>query len=500
MNKDRLISFKNQRGFITAEIIVSTMILITAVSAVIMINFGDQITLENERAKGVAKRIISEIVNSNQIQASDDFQLINSTSSTELVDGKIYFKKTEVEILQDYLTKKLNISVTWQNENNSPEMKLTTYLTDKSNAKNPNMCDSRAIGNWKIPKILNTEPSFSNLVSDQTGTYPITKIKAIIGKLFITTNNPSANTKETFFVFDINDPKAPALISKIDNSSVSAGLNDVSVSGNYAYVANGYGANFTNCSQGQNCAQLQIIDIKNTPKIIENFKVPNVTGIGGQGIGESVLYKDGYVYLGLSKTLSGNEFNIIDVRDFPNSPPVWVGGVAIDALVSAIEIKDKYALLATADTEELKVIDISDKSNPVQVGQFNSPTGAGNGKSLFTVGSTTYLGKTFPNAGNDFQILDNSIKNISFPEIGGMDIGSSVNKIILKDYLAFVLKTNGQLEIIDVSDKKTPHDFTTPFTITSPSKGITMDCFGNYLFVGSNNQDKDGLLFVISSS
>ena len=99
----------------------------------------------------------------------------------------------------------------------------------------------------------------------------------------------------------------------IDNDiKVNSGLMAVAVasstSGSYAYVASA-----SSFARGQ----LQIIDISNpaSPAVVATYTIPTSV-VSTAGSGNAIFYKDGYVYLGLTKTSAdGSEFNIIDVKD-----------------------------------------------------------------------------------------------------------------------------------------------------------------------------------------
>lgn len=116
----------------------------------------------------------------------------------------------------------------------------------------------------------------------------------------------TSTTNNTLNIFSLSTPTAPpTYLGGVDNnpSIVSAGLTSIAVRGEYVYAASGYGANFTSCAEAANCAQLQIFDTHDPahPTLTTNRKVPGVSGASGQGAGSTILYRGGYVYLGLTK-------------------------------------------------------------------------------------------------------------------------------------------------------------------------------------------------------
>jgi len=278
------------------------------------------------------------------------------------------------------------------------------------------------------------------------------------------------------YVFDVSDVLRPTLISGLgSNDEVTTGFNAVTTHGSFAYIATNSGA-----SSGQ----LQIVDIsQNPPTVVSTLKVPGVTGTAGQGIGKKIYYSRGYVFLGLTKTLSGPEFNIIDVSDplFPK----WIGGYSIGNAVNAIEVHNQYAYVGTPNTQELITFDISNPKNPLRVGGFNAPDDVGNGKSIYTVGNALYFGRTVTGSNPELYVLDNTHKEIMTPVVGTRDIGSSVNDIIVRDTLAFIITTHGQFQIYDIASSTNITLFTSTVALPHTGLGMAMDCESNTFFIAS---------------
>lgn len=294
-----------------------------------------------------------------------------------------------------------------------------------------------------------------------------------------------------FYIFDISNPTNPTLIAGLNNNAdIATGFNAVATDGKYAYVA-------TNA--GPASGQLQIIDVSSaTPFIVNTFIIPGVFGSGGQAIGRSISFRDGYVYLGLTKTASGPEFNIIDVRN-PSSPQL-IGGFSIGSAINAIYARGNYAFTAHPvsgmNAEQLTVLDISDPSNPFRISGFNDSGGiGGNGKSLFTVGNTLYLGRTGTNISGpadtlpEFYALDGSNLSATLSILGSLPLsasGDSINKILVRDYLAFLL-TNSQIQIRKIAQGSpwTFSQYAIPIPLPNSGVGAALDCEGNYLYSAS---------------
>lgn len=510
--KEEYLGRDNQKGFSTLEMLIAMAILIMVISAVILVSFGSQSLLIDSQTNNEALKKAQQLLEQQQSLARKDFKLVNPV--TEFADG-IYQEKVDVETQPDFFTKKVTATVSWPGEyNRNLSVKLSALVTNFNNALGGDTCGSVLSGHWENPQIQNLD--FAQLVGDVGGPYPVSDIDASIDlnqspKLYVTVNNTDVGDKETFFIFDITNPASPVLISdgKIDNDdSVRAGLNAVHAAGNYAYVASNYGANFNTetspCdnSNGANpsCGQLQVIDISvSPPELKYTFEVPSVSGSGGQAIGKSIFYKDGYVYLGLAKTESGPEFNIIDVHN--PLAPFPVGSWPVGNGINAIYVKGRYAYLATPNNQELIVLDISNPASPSLAGGFDAPGGSGNGKSLYLVGDTLYLGRTV--GGTEFYILDDKIPaTVQLPVFGEKsDIDDSINSIISRDYLTFLI-TNNQLQIFKINQASNPWGISPYFSISLPSDDNrkSMDCQGNYLYVGSVDSSDNGYLSIITST
>lgn len=476
---------ENKTGFITLEILIAFSVIILSLSAVAALIFSSQNIALNSQLNSEAVLIARDLLESAEADAAQDFNLLNSTATT--TEG-IYRKTLNVEQI-DFYTKIVSSSVEWIANNKKQTVGLTTLVANREGFMTADTCNSSLKGDWKNPKTVNFD--FAELVQDTGTAYPITGIDAYQGKLYVVTNNSSVN-KENFFVFDIKNPQLPVLTGKIDNDLINnTGINALTIFGHYAYIASA-----SSFSRGQ----LQIIDLSIAPpKVIVTYKIPSVivSGSGTQGVGKSIYYKNGIVYLGLTKTVAGPELNIIDVTDVYH--PAWKGGAVIGNTVNAISVKGNFAYVASPNVKDLLVYDIrpenfSQNMPPFGMG-FNGTNGL-HGKSLALVGNTIYLGRTFGT--NEFYILNASNPEI-ITELGHKDIGNgnntSVNGLIVKDYLAFLLAGN-QLQFWNLLNPSNVSQWTS-FVALSVS-GEVMDCEGEYIYVAavpSNNFSSILILF-----
>ena len=326
-----------------------------------------------------------------------------------------------------------------------------------------------------------------------------------------------------FYVFDMTHPVSPNLIGTLaSNEGVKTGFNAVATNGQYAYAATNSGPASV---QFPEKGQLQIIDVSSAtstvPVVADTYSIPGPTG--DNAVGSSIFYKDGFVYLGLAKTDSGPEFNIINVRN--PLDPSWVGGYQVGSQVNSIYVKDGYAYLAHPvpdlaspfPKEQLTVLDVTNPAVPKRVSGFfqTSPIG-GYGKAAVVVGKpssagyTLYLGRTTSSPGSvdtvpEFYVLDATDPNaVSQTSLGSLPLaiaGDSIDNIIIRDYLGFIL-TNNQLIIGRVDNPPDiGHSWTNasyPLPVSGGQTPPSMDCEGNYIYIASNDSSGNGRLTIIT--
>ncbi|HEV8666922.1 MAG TPA: hypothetical protein VN665_03735, partial [Candidatus Paceibacterota bacterium] len=329
---------------------VSTLVL----SAIVMLSFGSQMFEADSGASAQALSLASGVLAQEEQLSRTDFNLVVSATTTVAVDALVYTEVVGVQTQSDFLTKKVTATVSWTGEYRRPQqVSLSTYVTNFENVSSAGTCDAVLSGNWKSPRITNTQQNFAQLVGDSSGVYTLTSLEAYRSLLYATASNGSAN-KETFFIFNTSGANL-TLLAKLDNDTTNnTGLMAVAVasttSGQYAYVASA--SSFTR-------GQLQIINVNTpaSPKVVATYKIP-AAAVVTSGAGNTIFYKNGYVFLGLTKTSAGgSEFNVIDVHDPLH--PAWVGGYPVGNDVNALYIYGTTAYIASPNTQNLLALSVS---------------------------------------------------------------------------------------------------------------------------------------------
>ncbi len=519
----------------TIELLIAFAILVINITGVILLtNSGQSISIDNqtnEEATAKAQTAIEEAKNT----AREDFNLLNSIP---LTDDDIYEKELQVtsglddpdtdDIDESLFTKLVTSIIEWPAEGGRMlKIQFQTLISNPDAVDGGDTCSSVFDENeWLNPQ--KTEYEFGDDILDDTSSgFPISSIQTFNHKMYVTVNNDNGNNPGTFFILDVSDPEnTPVLLSPplFDNSPVGEGLNGVAVDGgDYAYVASGYTSAPAACLVNNNCAQLQVIDISNSasPAIVKNFKINSVATGNRLAAGKSIFYKDGIVYLGLTKATAGNdEFFVIDVGGGRGggSPtnPVILDSAKIDNGINSIFVRGDYAYVASPNNEELKIFDISTPTSISEVGGFDAPGGGannGNGKSLFLVGSKLYFGRTLLN-GNEFYILNNTNPATNLPALGSKNIqngddghppapfNTTISGIIVRHNLAFLI-TDEEFQTWNISNPSNITEHADPLLLPPGGGGLqgtATDCEGNYIFVGSQGSNDKGYISVITGS
>ncbi len=511
-------------GFSTLEMLIAMSILIVTLTTVTVTMFGGDSMLVDTETSIEALARARTMVESAQTLGRKDFMLVNGTSSDETLGGVTYHKQLTVVASPDHFSKQVIASVAWAGEHGRTQhVELPTLITNFDNAVGGDTCDSVLRGNWANPVVKNAMTDLALLVATSTTVDVITNLDAYKGKLYVTVGNTYWKTDPTFYIFDIakltSDP-THALLSKLDTATTTTtGLYSVQVAEDgtgrtFAYTANENPSNWNTCTQNYHCAQLHIIEVSSSTNLTVAsttlLKLPNVTGTSG-AIGNSIFYKSGLVYLGLTKSTTSQELNIIDVHD-PRAPH-WIGGFEVGATVNAIKVVGTKAYLATTDnTRELMVLDVSNPVSPTLLSTYDA-TGqlnAGYGQSFSLVGDTLYFGRSYVGNAPEFLVLDAS-SSLSTPDpIGARDVGPNlanpftINAIVTRDSLTLLAggspSTGGKVYFLNTSDPSTIVDTASALILPNNSLGSGMDCEGNDVFVSSNNNLNQGYLSVISST
>ena len=508
---------KTQSGIATLEMLIALTILVLSITAVILLVFGGQSVTADTQTNNEALYKAQELLERARALSREDFNLVNPVPAT---NDDIYQKSVDVETLPDFLPKRLTSNVTWTGDHNRQlSITLSTLLTSPSGYNNGLFCNSVLTnpGGWKNP--IHYEHESTDLVDQASGNNSdglgISDLAVLNQRIYIAAD-AVANNNDNFYISSLpNDPiQWPAhqgYMGSVDtNQDGSGGLAAVVT----APIDNKIYAFVANTSSVASKGQLQIIDVTSpTPTgwnpAITRYTLPTVSTTK---LGSSIFYSNGYIYLGLTATANGGtEFNVIDVGGggLPASPtnPIRKGGYFVGNTVNSIFVRGDYAYIATPNTENMTIIDISVPTDPQRVGGSPSLVGGNNGESVYAVGTNVYLGRTF--GSNEFYILNaTDLANVSIT--GTQDVGTgsqtSVNGLAVRDYLAFFM-TKAQFQVWNISSPGSITPWTSDNTTNSfltfsdfisgngnSITGSSLFCAGNNFYISiktPQGQNKD---------
>jgi hypothetical protein len=162
----------------------------------------------------------------------------------------------------------------------------------------------------------------------------------------------------------------------------------------------------------------------------------------------------GFVYLTAdSATASAPDIYIIDARN-PNSFQI-ISSLDTGPGLSRVEVAGPYLYVAnTGSTNQLQIIDISNRAAPVIRSKFKLPlpfasSTAPSATAIFYSKGYIYIG-TKKWDGNEFNVID--VSNPLAPAyIGGFETDTLLNDIYVRDGFAYVAASDeGQMRVLDV--------------------------------------------------
>lgn len=349
------------------------------------------------------------------------------------------------------------------------------------------------LSNWRTDDILRT-----TCTEFSSGTFDNTEVTALPGP-------PTDNC-------GIRITELVGETTYVSSSDVGKHGNDVTVEGNYAYLAT------EDTNRG-----LNIIDISNR-------QIPTIVGyknLGGKG---RYIVKDGnYVYLGVEKSSSGEAIvdvtnpaspltaSTINLGDYGNQPavtgnylyatisqitnglkiynittkssPTISRTVNLASTISVLKIRGNYAYVGLVNnTSGFKILDISNPTNPVLVGSLNV---GGQVKAVELNGNIAYVG--INNTSNSLKIID--ITNPAAPSlVTSIDTNGKIEDLVVSgNYLyAAIDKVGAGLAAINISNTYAPYYL---YSFDIGGKGTGIDADTDHIYISTDTANR-GMVIV----
>lgn len=475
----------NRRGISTIELLVALMVLTMALTAS---SFAAFIT------PGVVADAKSEVA---AIEAAR-MNLVSGTSTRE------------VALESENFLLRLS-SVNWNNwQSESRTASLSSVLQEDYR---PEACDPFTSGNWSLPRLVHSYSlQDTAFFPASAGINSISSLTVTPRTLSVSIGSTSQPAAPTSLFFSLTDTSAPRFIRAFDNASTSRIGNSASTAiDNTFFVGNAFGsASPSTCSDAISCAQVIVYEMREQAVSVRSSialsmasaPYAQVSG-GATAPAASLAYRDGFLYVGLQKTIHGDEFNIIDAHDVMHMR--WVSGYSIGRTVTNIVIRGEKAYVSTDDPiRELMVFDVSNPANPIRIASWNAP-----GASTFGYGaaSTVYensirFGRSYSASAAEFELLSLSEAGL-ITETGSIDSGTtkdpeSVRSLLTQDRNTFMLLSH-KLIVLDTHDHLHALQLAT-YDLPSGSTGAALACRNNQLYLGWNEVSGAGHIDVLQGS
>jgi hypothetical protein len=180
-----------------------------------------------------------------------------------------------------------------------------------------------------------------------------------------------------------------------------------------------------------------------------------------------------YTYVVDSDT---DDLKVIDVSDVEN--PMLVGALGLGSKPRSITVTDNYAYIMDSGSDDIKVVDIGDPTNPTLTASVSLGSASGTPNYMTISGSYAYITDVTLNY---LKVVD--ISTPSAPVVAGsVTYGSSLGSVAVSGNYAYTLDSaNNRFQVIDVSDPGSP-------TVSSARLSLGAHPFeikisGNYAYV-----------------
>ncbi len=252
------------------------------------------------------------------------------------------------------------------------------------------------------------------------------------------------------FVVNISDPTAPILVGAENTPGFA---HEVTVSNNLAFVADDFSG-------------LRVINVSSptAPTEVGFLKLPTRA--------MAVEVRGNFVYVAAGQ--SGLQVVNISVSD----SPVLVGSEDTIGFSADVVLEGNYAYVADGQNSGLQVIDISSPVNPFGVAGLITP---GEAQRIFIDGSEVYLS----DGSGGLRIMD--VSSPAMPtEIGSFDTGGVVEDAFVLGGVAFVVDEEQGLYLVDPSILPTPMLLSHYQNLLNAGGGI--EAKDQYLYVGNDSR------------
>jgi len=485
------------KAFSIIELLVALGIMTMTLTAISLAIFNLPRTIEDTSLKAgaiaVARAGLQEAIASSSTQTTLPFSTSSSTGP--------YTTTLRIEEGEDISVSSIQEMVSWQNLFSTPQsLSLRTIIANPTSLHPA--CDPFVSGDWKHPVLRTSTKILKGRVAALAATQNL---------LVAALESTVTSADSTLLFYSAHGTSSPFLISGIDNAPTShIGFSSITIGGDTVFAASAFASGSAEtCEKSSACAQVQAYSLPTAGNVSERGGITLSTSTPPYALktnnipaaATAVIYDHGTLYVGLQKTVSGDEFNIIDAHD--PSHLTWRSGLRIGRTVNDIQIRDGYAYVSSDNpSRELTVIDVRNPSQPFLAGTWNGPSGEtfGYGTASTVHAGVVRFGRTYSNAA-EFELLDthdlSHITEAQPHDLGTARSPQSVRDLLTQDWMTFVLLSN-RLEFWNTADTYHALVFASPYLLPAGSSGTALTCQNNILYIGINLQDGTGTIQALS--
>lgn len=226
------------------------------------------------------------------------------------------------------------------------------------------------------------------------------------------------------------------------------------------------------------------------PKFGGNFDFTSENSGSNSHDARAVRVAGNYLYIG-NKNSAAKEFIILSITDTPNLS--ILGTLDLDASPNKIAVYGNYVFIASnSNTQELQVIDASNKSTPSFIGSYDLPSNE-NAVAIANWGSYIFLGRANSDGNNFFIFNVGGACSPSNPcLIGQIQLSSYPNdiKVSSNGNYAYAAADDGAMIRINTSIKDNP--FVDGSVNLNDAEALTIDITSTRAYVGTKGVTGSG--------
>lgn len=439
-----------QSGIITIEILIALGLIVTVISAVIMVVFSNQTLAADSQTNQEALALAQAEMEKAQKDARNDYSSVAdaSLSSVDVYNRKIVIDPASVT----QCSKDVISNVNWLYEGRNLSVDLRTRITDVQTALAlGGTCDTTPppLGGWNPPETWNCDnfnPGIPTGLDAMDRIVYMTADKAPFLHIADTNGVPKNEHCHTTNLF----------VNFSNGFNAGIQLNDVAVArlsdGQiYAFVARNDATN-----------QLEVINVNDihNPFSVGKFSLAGVDPSGSSPEGWRVYYFNNRLYV-LVRETAGPEFHIFNVSNSSSIFEIGSGtelNTTVESIVLTLNSGKTIAYMAAdSNSRELIAYDVTNSSSISEIlAARQNLAGNQDGAAVYYLNDKIYFGR-MSSSGADLYVFDASEPFLGLPILQQADIGTNVIDVVVSGPYLFIATTKANAEFqVWTSDSSKP--------------------------------------------